>query len=83
LVTPSAVAGYVYVNLRVALALSIFVSAAVLALVLAVFCFLQLAVHKESTEQSLGTSKQFVERSRLGEKPTPRARYIPSKHTLE
>lgn len=40
----------------------------VVALALAVFCFLQLAVHKESTVQSLGDiEKQFVDRSRLNE----------------
>ena len=39
---------------------------AVLALLLAAFCFLQVSVHKESTEQSLSViEKQFINRSGL------------------
>lgn len=61
-------AGYIKVNLHVLRLLFLSLFSAVLALVLAVFCFLQLAVHKESTEQSLGDiEKQFVDRSRLNE----------------
>jgi hypothetical protein len=56
------------VNLHVLRLLFLSLLSAVLALVLAVFCFFQLAVHKEPTEQSLvEIEKQFVDRSRLSE----------------
>ena len=46
---------------------------AVLALLLAAFCFLQVPVHKESTEQSLSIiEKQFINRSGLSSEQAAR-----------
>jgi hypothetical protein len=54
-----------------ALFLSLFT--AILALLLAAFCFLQVAAHKESTEQSLSIiERQFVNRSSLGSEQAAR-----------
>jgi hypothetical protein len=60
--------GHLHVNLHVLRLLFLSLFSALLAIALAVVCFLQLAVHKETTEQSLVViEKQFVERSRLSD----------------